>query len=461
MRSVSCGLFRRAVVTLPAAFVLLGTQASAQEQPTPRPDARSVVRPAPTPDATGRDQNLQLALSAGGSWSDNISRLPVNQDEGTLGIAALQLGYQQVSRRLETQVDANLSYEHYFDDNFDDGVVGGFDGTARLGIVPERFIWFIQENFGQVRSDPFAPTTPDNRENINYFTTGPDLVVNFGAATALTLSGRFSDTNYETSDLDNEVYGGALALARELSGKSTVSLNLVGERTEFADTTVNTDYDRYQAFMRYAVRGFRTDLTVDGGYTELDIDNEKSDGMLARLSLVRRMSTASSLTLRAGTQFSNTGDLFRDDQSAQGVRLDTASVIGTSDPFENRFGSLAYDYARNRTSFGFSVQYSEEDYENDTSFNRNLMTYGGYFSRQLSRDLDWRLYAQWSKEEFDESGFEDDELQAGTYLNWRVGRVVSLRLQYDRYDRDSTDPTTEYTENRVSLFATWSPVGRP
>lgn len=413
------------------------------------------------PSAAASEQNLTFALTGGASWSDNIGRVPQNEQEGTIGRAGVQLGYGQRSRRIDTMVDLNAGYEHYFDNEFDDNVVGGVDATLNLGIVPERFLWFFQENFGQVTSDPFAASTPANRENINYFTTGPDFILNFGSATSMRLSGRYSDTRYEISDLDGQQYGAVLSLARRLSGVSTLSLNAEGNRFEFDDQIANTDYDRYQGYLRYEVQGARTGLTVDAGYTTLDMNDDTSDGILARVALSRRMSSASTLTLSAGSQFSDSGDLFRDGQSSQGVSQSTSNVVGTNDPFESRFASLSYDFNRNRTTFGLSVQYGKEEYETATELDRTLMTWAGYFSRQLSRVLELRLFAQLDQEEFDATSFEDDEVRGGAYLNWALGRTLSLRLQYDRFDRDSSDADTEYTENQASLFLVWSPVGQP
>lgn len=407
------------------------------------------------------DQGLGFALTSGASWSDNIGRVASDEQGGTIGRAGVQLGFNQRSRRLDTNVDVNAEYEHYFDSEFDDGVVGGVNATLNLAIVPDRFVWFFQENFGQITSDPFAADTPDNRENINYFTTGPDFIVSLGSATSLRLSGRYSDTQYEISQTDGQQSGGVLSLARRLSSTSTLSLNVEGNRFEFDDQIANTDYDRYQAYARYEIQGARTSLSVDAGYTTLDIAEQTSDGVLARISLSRRMSPASTLTLSAGSQFSDSGNLFRDGQNAGGVSPITSNIVGTSDPFESRSGTLAYDFNRNRTSFGVSVQYGKEQYETQVALDRKVTTWGGYLSRQLSRVLDIRLFAQLEQEEFESTNFEDDELRAGAYLNWALGRMLSLRLQYDRFDRDSTSIATEYTENQASLFLVWSPVRRP
>ena len=407
----------------------------------------------------GRPQAFELGLTTGASWSDNIGRVPVDEDEGSLGLAGVILGYQQRSARLEADIEANAVYEHYFDDTFDDDVLGGIDGTVRAEIVPERFSWFVQDNFGQITSDPFSADRPDNREDINYFTTGPDVTFRLGGAMSALLSGRYSNTAYETSELDGERLGGTVGLTRQLSGTSTISLNATTEQVEFDDTTVNTDYDRHQGFLRFDARGSRTTLTIDAGYTSLDTGTDTSDAPLARISVARQVSASSTVTLRAGSQYSSGADLFRDTQGAEGVQLSGQSIVATNDPFEYRFGALEWDFSRNRTAIGLAVQHGKEEYET-LPLDRTLTSFNAYFTRQMSRTAELRVFGAYEDEQFDVLDGEDQEMQLGTALAWSVGRTLEVRLQYDYFDRDSSNELSEYTENRASVFLTWSPIGR-
>ena len=61
---------------------------------------------------------------------------------------------------------------------------------------------------------------------------------------------------------------------------------------------------------------------------------------------------------------------------------------------------------------------------------------------------------------FRNTNFEDDDLRAGAYLNWMVGRLVALRFQFDHFDYDTTLVGSEFTENRATLFMIWSPLQR-
>jgi hypothetical protein len=417
--------------------------------------AQTAVEGAPR--ESGPDEQFDLALRAGMSSSDNIQRVSADEDSGTIASAGIDLGYKHSSRRIDADVDIDTTYESYSDDAFEDGVVGGVDATVELGIVPERFTWFAQENFGQVSSDPFAADTPANRENINYFTTGPNFTLQFGAATALQIGGKYSDIKYEISPADGTEGEVTLALQHQLSSASAVSLIAEDRRYEFDDQVLNTDYDRQQAYLRYELSGSRTDITADLGYSQIDIDGEKDSGTLARLAITRRMSSAATLMLSLSTQFSTAGDLFRDGQDSFGSGGQTASVVGTSDPFTSDELGLSYRFQRNRTEIEVGVQFSRERYETITAYDRDLSTWRADFHRQLSAVLDFSLFGTFEQEEFQSLAFDDDELNAGANLKWQIGRRVAATFQYDRYERQSSDSLGDYTENRASIFLTWSP----
>lgn len=418
----------------------------------------------PTPGVQPR--NLEFGLTTGVTWSDNVSLVPTNEEDGTIGEVGVDLLYDQQSRRLRTDLDLNAAYEHYFDDNFDDNVFGGLDGTMIFGVVPERFEWFLQDNFGQTRVNPLAGATPDNRENFNYLTTGPDFTLRFGRVTALRLAGRYSRTDYETASLDGDRYSGAISLQRNVSSASSVSLNAMSERVENDDTSLTDGYDRSEGYLRYELDNDRTDLGVDLGYTTIEDDTHTSSGPLVRLSLRRQMTPATAVALQLGDEFSDAGNVFRATQDLNGVSRDAESVLVTSDALERRFGYLGWSFERNRTEFGVNGEYSEENYENAVALDRSLARYSAYVSRRLTSNVRVRLDARQSKEEFDASNLDIDEWRGVAALDWEVGRTLSWRLQFEYREREGSGSNgavaslQEYKESRASLFITWLPVGR-
>ena len=149
----------------------------------------------------------------------------MDEESETIGTAGLLLGITTDRPKLDADVAAHLEYRHYLDDTFDSEVVGGVNAFVAYAFIPERFIWVVEDNFSQISSDITAVDTPDNRENVNFLSTGPDFTIGLTARTSLQLSGRVSDEYYEERETDSQGLSGSLALIRQMSDASSVSLN--------------------------------------------------------------------------------------------------------------------------------------------------------------------------------------------------------------------------------------------
>lgn len=394
---------------------------------------------------------LDYGVEAGVGYSDNIARVDVAETDETIGTLGLDLSWTEHTRRLDGNATVDLSYFEYLDNTFDSEVVGTADGLLVLGILPERFTWLFQDSFGQAQSDPFAPSTPETRENLNYFTTGPTLNFNFGSSTSLRLTGRYSATQYERTPLDAERTSVGAALARQLSASSEVAFNVVEEGVDF-DAPASTDYDRRNAFLSYQLDGARTDISAEAGYTWQERDDpgsEDTGGSLLNLSVSRELSASSTVHLQLGTQLTDAGEALRG--SLESGAAGGSRITASSDPFENRRVSLSWDFSRNRTGLSLGASWNEDRYEEQTQFDRTRMAYEAQFTRRLSPNLDFGLLATMSDEDFDTAGLDAEEVSFGTNLTWRPGRTLGFRLSVDRYDRNTSNGSGEYVENRVFL----------
>jgi hypothetical protein len=395
--------------------------------------------------------DLNYGIEAGVGYSDNIARVDVDETDETIGTLGLNLRWSERTRRIDGDATVDLSYFEYLDNTFDSEVLGTANGLLVLGIVPERFTWFFQDSFGQAQSDPFAPSTPETRENLNYFTTGPGLNFNFGANTSLRLTGRYSATTYERSPLDAERTSVGAALARQLSASSEVAFNVVEESIDF-DAPASTDYDRRNAFLSYELDGARTDIVAQAGYTWLERDepgSEDTGGSLLNLLVTREISASSDVRLSLGTQLTDAGESLRG--ALESGAVGGADITASPDPFENRNVSLSWNFSRNRTDFSLGASWNEDRYEEQTQFDRTRLAYEAQFTRRLSPNLDFGLLATMGDDDFETAGLDSEELTLGANLTWRVGRTIGFRFTVDRYDRNTSNGTGEYVENRYFL----------
>jgi hypothetical protein len=398
-----------------------------------------------------------LELRVGATRSDNIGRVPDNEQSDTMLSAGAAIDLAHNGSLLDFEARGDIDRVEFLDDSFAGRVLGTVNGLANFEFVPERFAWRTQDTFGQLATDPFSPATPQNLENVNYFTTGPVVQFGLGSALKLELSGIYSLTDYATSPLDSDQYGGTASLIHPLSELSNVSINVTSERTEF-DDIVGADYDRRSGYLRYAIQGSRTGMTLDAGYTEISQIGGDHSGVLGRLSFDRRVSPSSSVTLFLTDQISDSIDVFRDEASVRSIVHET-EVISTPSTVEERGGGAGWAWARGRTGLAFSASINKELYETTPLLDRKITLLRLSFTRRLGPITTFGFEARHNDEKFETTGLDDKELELSAQLRWDVGSRTGIVLVLDRFDRSSNNPATEYTENRVGLNFTWRAFG--
>jgi hypothetical protein len=405
------------------------------------------------------ESELIWSLEAGAEHTDNVARAPVDEESETVGVGRFNIAVDAVRPRLTANIGANLEYRDYVDEAFQSELVGGLDGFVSYAFVPERFIWVVTDNYGQIANQRTLADSPDNRQNVNYFSTGPDIILPLTGRTSLQLAGRFADTYYENTEQDSQSITGSLALIRRVSDISSISLNGSTTDIEYDDDAPFLDYRLDQAYLRWATATQRSTFSLDAGYTVVDQGAESHDGMLARLELSRNVAARSRIELNLGTEFTTSGQALRRDQGLTGIETGADDAIGSNDAFRLDYGYLTWNTDWERSGFIASLDARSETHEVDRLADRD--TYGATvgYSRQVSRRLDATLRGAYRQEEFVNRQFEFDEWSAGLALSWLFTERVSMSLRVDHFNGSSDDGTRDYEENRAYLGVVYTRRG--
>jgi hypothetical protein len=387
--------------------------------------------------------------------SDNIERLPAGGTSATIGVEELGFDWHDKGPWLDADIDADVSHLDYFPHVYTDEFIGNLLGVVKVNLVPDLLSWNVNDNFGQAPLAPLAPITPDNRENINYFSTGPTLTLPLGRATFLDVSGAYGRVDYQVSPLDSTRLLGSIALLHELSTDTNISLNASDDNIRFANEEANPNYQRQDAFARFAMKGSRTEVGIDLGYGRLDMPGIRFDTPVARLDLSRKLSPDSTLGLALGHDYSDGADTFRVEQGIGGATPNTQPVVAAAAPFVSNYGTLAWNFKYQRTTLDLSLAYFKDRYQTDATLNNERTVFAAVASRQVTPVMQLSLteyLVRWQFDSTDESATESD---TGLQLTWRAGTHLTVRLSYFLAKGTSNVYAFQYTENRVWLSLGW------
>jgi len=389
-------------------------------------------------------------ISLGVVESDNVQRTP-NGTHNTIIEQELNVTWHDQSSRLTADVDADLSHLTYIPRAFSDQVIGNLIAQARLNLVDQALFWNFSDNFGQGITDPLAAITPENRENINYFNTGPEALLPVGGENLLDVRANYGKTSYEKSLLDSNRYGGGVGLIHRLSEQTDVSLNLQDQRIEYLYGQLNPDYTSQEAFLHVDAKGSRTTLGADVGYGRVVLPNSTNGNVTARLELTRKLSAGSTMSFSFGREYSDAGAAFQIAQVLNGANLNTQQTVQTTGPFTMVYETGGWNFARNRTSLGISVAHFKDTYVEATNLDDSHTDIAANLSRRLTPTLQATLAGQYTRQNFATTLGSAKLYTGDARLSWQTSRRITMAFDYQYQKRASDLANTGYKENTIWL----------
>lgn len=414
---------------------------------------------------------LTLGVDLGVGASDNIYEVQSPRKSETMPTAGFDLALHREGTVLNADVTGLFSYYDYVHDSYSNDVFGRLDGTVKLSLVPERLVWVVEDSFGQEALNPFQPNSPNNREYVNFVSTGPDLSLHLGEQGFIHLGARYANVHYQTSPFDNNRPSETLAIGRELSANSSLSLNVDAVQIRFDNTTQttvvdgltfppNTDFDRREAYLRYEARGARTALAVNLGVSETDETAGWHSKPLVELDVSRRLTPFTNLTLSAGQELTDAAEGFRNLQPGAAGGILLAPVAGTYDSYVARYISGGWRLERERTTIALSDRYEEDSHSVDSLLDVKRNDLELNIGRRLTPMVGVQLLGSMNTGNYYNQHFKSNDHLAGAALVVQPARKVEVRLLYDHLWRTASGiGASTFEENRIFLLLTYRPVG--
>ena len=404
-------------------------------------------------------ESFLYGVDIGIGESDNVTLVQTDKVSQTIATTDADFALKQQSRLFNVDAKGNFTYLDYLQNAYGGQLIGRFDGTGAVALIPDRLTWVLQESFGQAQIDPFLAVTPTNLENVNYVSTGPDLDLRFGPTLFLDMAARYARTTYETSPFDSNRLLGSIALGMPLSASSSASINGSYQRVLFDNTVVNTDLDRSSAYGHYEVQGARTDLLVNLGVTKVDQGDESITGPNVKLQLSRKLSPSQKLTLTVGRDLTDASTGFSTLQSGAVGGIVTAPAAVSLNNYTVTYATVGWQYARNRTTFDLSGTWEKDSYDGQPLQDVTRGTAEFRVERHLTRALTAQLLGTIFRENYTNVDYAETDGRIGAALTFREGRGLEIRLRYDHTSRivSGVESGSGYSENRVFLTIGYRP----
>jgi hypothetical protein len=204
--------------------------------------------------------------------------------------------------------------------------------------------------------------------------------------------------------------------------------------------------------------GARTSLSVGGGVTRVRVTDHSDSGLLLKAQAVRKLGTRSELSIGAGTQFSNTGDVFQHDQQTLGLSLGNGEAVISHDPYKMKYADVMLrTIAGPLLNFDVLANWRKEEHSVQTQFNRSWESLRGEATQRLTARLSASLSAAYERNQYGTLGLSFDDWVIDSGLSWNLTARSVLQLRYQHYVGGGyNNPNSNYVENRAYLGITYT-----
>jgi hypothetical protein len=393
-----------------------------------------------------------VSLWVGHVSSDNVSRTP-NGDEGSYQTLGVSSSLANTSTRFEGEMYADLEFRTYSEQGLEDEVVGNFNGSATIGIVPDRFTWLFREVYSQAPTDLFAPVGPANREGLNVFSTGPELDISFGGRTGLRMSSIWMNRQYGQSvALDSDSLSSEVALYRDVS--PTTTLGIVGGKTEteYDDSSV-LPYDIESLRLSYEKMLASGGVVLEVGRDEVTIADQTTDGPLFNFAWTRAVTARGTLRIGAGRGFTDSGALLeaRPDDLVNSEQDIVLSVY----PTEQERVEALYTWMLDRSDVSLGYAKTQDSFIGDDTLDNQADTAILRVSHAMTPRLDIGFFFEEIRRDLTEIQQEDRDTTLTAFLNRQFSSRLDLYLSATQYERRGTD---DMDERRYEIRLVYSPT---
>lgn len=405
----------------------------------------------------------RYGFAAGLGETDNVNLATTNPRSQTIAAANVDFGVKRSGSRIDATAFGNFTDLYYLEGAYSNQVLGRFDGLALAKLWPEHLNWMIGDSYGEEQTDPFSAITPLSLQRVNVFQTGPQLKLHPGDATFVNFDAGYSRITYQRSPFDGHDFLGSFEVGRELSPLSKISLVAEAESLRFDNTTLNTNYDRRQAYAHYLIDGARTSIDAQLGATQANDTGAWKTSPLARLMLTRKLSPFSVVTLSGGREYTDSGGSFSNLTAGAAGGILVAPSTQTTANYRRDYGAAGWRFVRLRSTIGVSADWERDTHDLQSIYDARREDLAVDLGRSLTPQLFANITGSVNRYEYVNQGFTDKFGIIGAGVSYQAGRWIVIYGRYDHAFRRSSGVAnplfggTQYDENRVFIMIGYRP----
>ncbi|MEZ5543320.1 MAG: outer membrane beta-barrel protein [Pseudomonadota bacterium] len=387
-------------------------------------------------------------LNLGMTYTDNSKLTSTNEDSDWIVNTTAGVTVFEDTGAFTTGISASLEHLEYLNGTFANRNYYSLNGVASWEQFKDRLVWQVEDYFAQVPVDTLDAFTPDNIQDTNVFSFGPEITLPVGQRSELLLQPQLQDYYYGKDDIDNRQYG--LTAGWHFNLRPTLVVGVDGEtrQVNYDNETLNPNYSIHTLHGMLERTLSRLQYNVTAGATRVDRDMFKDrKGMTGSLDVKYNITRTSSLRTYLVSSLTDANiDLLRSMVDPQ--TGDFTNEQATSDILRNNTLRVTYQQKHVTTSSQLWAELRDLDYTESTQDLR-VQAVGMSLDYPIAAQLKTGIIAQYIRTRQLDTGRTDKEYIVGGNASYGLSRKLrcNFGLQYQR--KDSTQTIDTYKEFKI------------
>ncbi len=409
----------------------------------------------------------QFGFTAASSieYIENPQRLGSSYESELLSSTTLSAALLRQTKYFDTNLNYSANRQEYQEDLLNDQSRVEGNGSITWKAIPDLFSWQFSNMRSNQLVDASQPDISDNRQIIDYTSTGPVIFLPLGNSTFVNIAADFGTVGYEQSrGLEQNRNSYSLNVTRALTQRLTGSLS-----SSYTTVDYNNPFLSAYTFLNFAANlqfsGEDYSLSADIGESQSKVLGRSSRHPMFILSALYRVNSQLELSgnysIRVDDLISNLGapsivDQFFQDSSPE--LGDTFGNSNISNSYERESHSIGATYTI-ESMFSVNLRYTNNQRasigaageENDERLSVNLIL---PFPQQPRLTINSSV--QLSKRNFSAARGIQDRTNLRVGANYKLTNKLNLTFSTSNVEQSGSFPSENFEGQNISLGLTFT-----
>lgn len=297
-------------------------------------------------------------------YIENPQRLGDSDETDMLSSTTLSAALLRQTKYFDTNLNYSANRQEYQDDTLNDQSRVEGNGSISWKAIPDLFSWRVSNMRSNQLVDASQPNISDNRQIIDYTSTGPVLFMPLGNSTLVNFSADYGVVGYEQSrDLKQNRNSFNLSVSRVLTQRITGSIRTSYNNVDFNNPLLPAyTFSNIAASLQFSSEDYNLNAEV-GQYSSKRLGQNSTHPMLILSMLYRvnsQLEISGDYSLSVDDLISDIGGPGAVDQFFQDSGPDLGNTFGNSNiqnTYERESHSIGATYTVEST-FSLGVRYT-------------------------------------------------------------------------------------------------------